>query len=119
MQRLVKKMGLPGLLIGVGAMLSLVATALILAVGYHDQLNETRHTLYDRCQAGVARAEALAVALDALDGYYADLQDNLTANPSPQADAFNARLAMHVAEVRQKISAAVDLAVPPPCDVYR
>jgi hypothetical protein len=118
-QRLVSKLGLPALLVGIAAILAIAGSSAVLGWSYREQVHDLKSTLFDRCQASITRAEALSVALDALDSYYGALAANLTANPSPQSRMFNARLLAHVAEVRQQLSGAADLAVPPSCDVYR
>lgn len=119
MQRVVNRYGLTAVITLIVAVFCIAASSAMLAWTYRDQVHELRHTLFARCEASVTRAEALAVALDALHGYYSDLESNLTANPSPQSRVFNARLIAHVGEVRQRLSEAADLAVPPSCDVYR
>lgn len=49
-QRLVSKMGLPALLVGIAAILAIAASSALLAWSYKDQLTELRSTIYHRCQ---------------------------------------------------------------------
>jgi len=48
-QRVIKKTGLPALLIFTGAQFALTATAMILAFGYHDQLGNLKGVILTRC----------------------------------------------------------------------
>lgn len=116
MQRLLKKMGLPALLIGTGALLALTATALILAVGYHDQVRDLKAVVYTRCMQQSTATDATRTAQLR---YYQGLLVNLREHPSPQAAAFNAQLTRDLGRVVAELQHALVIGDPRGCAVYR
>lgn len=49
-QRVVSRIGLPALIVGIAAILAIAASSALLGWSYKDQLSELRQTIYQRCQ---------------------------------------------------------------------
>lgn len=50
MQRVIRRVGLPFVIVAALTLLAVSASSLFLAVGYHNQLNELKATIFQRCQ---------------------------------------------------------------------
>ena len=119
MYRVIRKLSLPVVVVGLVAIFAIAGSSLILAIGYRDQLTGLRHTIYQRCQQRSAYDEAQQGTRVALRRYYAHLLANLRDNPSPQSRRFNARLERDAESVRVSLDRALAVGAPRGCNAYK
>lgn len=115
MDRVVHRVGLGALVVGVVAVLAIAASSALLAWSYKDQLSELKQVIYTRCVERSTYDTHADAFKQALEGYYTDLLGNIRAN-SPD-NAFYRRLTVRVEGVIAKARAAQNR--PIGCDQYR
>jgi hypothetical protein len=117
LHRILQKTGMPAFLIAMGAMLALVVTALLLAVGYRDQVHELKAAVYHRCQQRATYDQTQQAVNRAVLAYYDDLIGNIRANAAH--DEFYRRLTARVQLIRSELRRNLDHGAPVGCSQYR
>lgn len=117
MQRIIRRYSLTAVITAALGLLAVTASALILAVGYRNQLGELRHTIYLRCLQRDAYDRASQDARTAQATYYQRLIVNLHRNGTD--DALTRDLIDSAHDAIDGLHKAVTVGAPQGCTAYR